>query len=56
MNNIVTLGPQAALTGPAARGDLAAIARQSQAVSQWDAQAGEAYSALSALGLRLAGH
>ena len=56
VNNIVTLGPQAALTGPAARGDLAAIARQSQAVSQWDAQAGEAYSALSTLGLRLAGH
>jgi predicted short-subunit dehydrogenase-like oxidoreductase (DUF2520 family) len=56
VNNIVGLGPHAALTGPAARGDLAAIARQSQAVSQWDAQAGEAYSALSALGLRLAGH
>ena len=56
VNNIVTLGPHAALTGPATRGDLAAIARQSQAVSQWDGQAGEAYSALSALGLRLAGH
>ena len=56
VNNIVALGPQAALTGPAARGDLPAIARQSTAVSQWDAQAGEAYSALSALGLRLAGH
>jgi predicted short-subunit dehydrogenase-like oxidoreductase (DUF2520 family) len=56
VNNIVALGPQAALTGPAARGDLPAIARQSTAVSQWDAQAGEAYNALSALGLRLAGH
>jgi predicted short-subunit dehydrogenase-like oxidoreductase (DUF2520 family) len=56
VNNILALGPQAALTGPAARGDLPAIARQSTAVSQWDAQAGEAYNALSALGLRLAGH
>ncbi len=56
VNNIVGLGPHAALTGPAARGDLSAIARQSQAVSQWDGQAGEAYSALSTLGLRLAGH
>jgi predicted short-subunit dehydrogenase-like oxidoreductase (DUF2520 family) len=56
VNNIVALGPHAALTGPAARGDLAAIARQSEAVSHWDAKAGEAYSALSALGLRLAGH
>jgi predicted short-subunit dehydrogenase-like oxidoreductase (DUF2520 family) len=56
VNNIIGLGPHAALTGPAARGDLASIARQSQAVSQWDAQAGEAYSALSSLGLRLAGH
>ena len=56
VNNILALGPQAALTGPAARGDRPAIARQSIAVSQWDAQAGEAYSALSALGLRLAGH
>ena len=43
-----------ALTGPAARGDVAAIATQAQAVAQWDAQAGAAYEALSALALRLA--
>lgn len=52
--NITTLGPQAALTGPAARGDKAAIARQGAAVAAWDAQTGAAYEALSTLALRLA--
>ncbi|OGB34661.1 MAG: hypothetical protein A3F78_04375 [Burkholderiales bacterium RIFCSPLOWO2_12_FULL_61_40] len=54
--NITTLGPAAALTGPAARGDTAAIARQALAVGAWDAQAGAAYEALSALALRIAAH
>jgi predicted short-subunit dehydrogenase-like oxidoreductase (DUF2520 family) len=54
--NITRLGPQGALTGPAARGDTAAIARQAAAVSAWDEKAGGAYSALSALAMRLAGH
>jgi len=52
--NITTLGPQGALTGPAARGDTDAIARQGAAVTAWDAQTGAAYDALSALALRLA--
>jgi predicted short-subunit dehydrogenase-like oxidoreductase (DUF2520 family) len=52
--NTTRLGPAGALTGPAARGDTAAIARQASAVSAWDAQAGTAYAALSALALRLA--
>ena len=52
--NITRLGPAGALTGPAARGDVAAIATQAQAVTQWDAQAGAAYEALSILALRLA--
>ena len=52
--NITTLGPQAALTGPAARGDRTAIERQGAAVAQWDPDAGAAYAALSALALRLA--
>ena len=52
--NINRLGPQAALTGPAARGDVAAIARQADVVRQWDPQAGAAYEALSALALRMA--
>lgn len=54
VTNITTLGPQAALTGPAARGDTAAIARQGAAVAAWDAPTGAAYDALSALALRLA--
>ena len=52
--NITRLGPANALTGPAARGDVAAIAKQAEAVTQWDAKAGAAYEALSALALRLA--
>ena len=52
--NITRMGPRNALTGPAARGDLAAIARQGAAVSAWDAPSGAAYQALSTLGLRLA--
>lgn len=52
--NITALGPQAALTGPAARGDRSAIERQGAAVARWDPDAGAAYGALSALALRLA--
>lgn len=52
--NIQALGPQAALTGPAARRDVAAIARQQAVVAAWDPQAGAAYGALSALALRMA--
>ena len=52
--NITALGPQAALTGPAARGDTGAITRQGEAVAAWDASTGAAYEALSALALRLA--
>jgi predicted short-subunit dehydrogenase-like oxidoreductase (DUF2520 family) len=54
VTNITTLGPAAALTGPAARGDTAAIARQAVAVKDWDPAAGAAYEALSALALRMA--
>lgn len=53
VNNITRMGPAAALTGPAARGDVAAIARQAQAVTNWDPAAGAAYEALSTLALRL---
>ena len=52
--NITALGPQGALTGPAARGDVAAIARQGAAVANWSADAGAAYTALSALALQMA--
>ena len=52
--NITALGPQGALTGPAARGDVAAIARQGAAVAAWSGDAGAAYAALSALALQIA--
>lgn len=54
VSNITRLGPVEALTGPAARGDVVAIDKQAQVVAQWDAQAGSAYAALSALALRMA--
>ena len=54
VSNIIQLGPKAALTGPAARGDTALVARQGQEVAQWDATAGAAYAALSALAQGLA--
>ncbi|MDD3935917.1 Rossmann-like and DUF2520 domain-containing protein [Rhodoferax sp.] len=54
VNNINNLGPQAALTGPAARGDLALVASQGQAVLQWNNTAGQAYQALSMLARSLA--
>lgn len=53
-DNIIQRGPLGALTGPAARGDLGAIARQASTVRAWDPQAADAYEALSALALRLA--
>jgi predicted short-subunit dehydrogenase-like oxidoreductase (DUF2520 family) len=55
VNNIVALGPQAALTGPAARGDLALVAAQGDAVTLWDTDAGAAYQVLSRLASKLAG-
>lgn len=54
VDNILSLGPAGALTGPAARGDLALVQRQGEAVSAWDATAGQAYVALSQLAARLA--
>lgn len=54
VNNIVQFGPQGALTGPAARGDTALVTIQGQAVTQWHAEAGAAYQALSQLARQLA--
>ena len=54
--NIIRQGPAGALTGPAARGDLAAIAHQAQVVSAWNPGAGAAYTALSQLALGLKNH
>ena len=54
VDNIVALGPKAALTGPAARGDMALVVRQAQAVANWQPDAGDAYAALSQLASQLA--
>lgn len=54
VDNLLALGPAAALTGPAARGDTALVERQGQAITALDAEAGAAYAALSAMAARLA--
>jgi predicted short-subunit dehydrogenase-like oxidoreductase (DUF2520 family) len=46
MANVFRLGAAAALSGPIARGDMATVARQQQAVGQWDAATGALYQAL----------
>ncbi|MYM29187.1 DUF2520 domain-containing protein [Duganella sp. CY15W] len=46
MANVFRLGAAPALSGPIARGDLATVARQQQAVSAWDAATGALYAAL----------
>ncbi|MFP5390230.1 MAG: Rossmann-like and DUF2520 domain-containing protein [Gammaproteobacteria bacterium] len=45
--NVLRLGPEAALSGPIARGDHATVARQQLAVDGWDAPTGELYRALA---------
>jgi predicted short-subunit dehydrogenase-like oxidoreductase (DUF2520 family) len=45
--NVFRLGPEAALSGPIARGDFATVVRQQAAVTQWDAAGGALYDALA---------
>lgn len=45
--NVLRLGPEAALTGPIARGDTATVARQQAALDAWDKQTGNTYQALA---------
>lgn len=47
MANVFRLGAAAALSGPIARGDLATVARQQAAVSEWDRPTGALYAALA---------
>lgn len=47
VSNVFRLGPAQALTGPIARGDLAAVARQQQVVEAWDASAGRVYHTMA---------
>lgn len=48
MANVFRLGAAAALSGPIARGDLATVVRQQQAVTAWDAATGRLYHDLVA--------
>lgn len=52
--NAFRLGPATALTGPIARGDLATVARQYEAVQQWDPQIAALYRQFAALTADLA--
>jgi predicted short-subunit dehydrogenase-like oxidoreductase (DUF2520 family) len=45
--NVLRLGPEAALSGPIARGDAATVARQHAAVTAWDGPTGDLYDALA---------
>jgi len=54
MANVFRLGPAAALSGPVARGDHATVARQQQALLDWDEATGRLYEALVPLTADLA--
>lgn len=56
VQNMACQGAAKALTGPAARGDTELVALQGTAVSDWNAQAGAAYAALSQLASQIAKH
>ncbi|MCS0592318.1 Rossmann-like and DUF2520 domain-containing protein [Massilia norwichensis] len=45
--NVFRLGPEAALSGPIARGDTATVARQQAAVTDWNPATGALYEALA---------
>lgn len=51
--NVAKLGPQAALTGPAARGDQDVLRLQGAEVAAWHPEAGEVYRLMSDLAGRL---
>ncbi|KAK45346.1 hypothetical protein BG58_18395 [Caballeronia jiangsuensis] len=53
VDNVLTLGPREALTGPASRGDNAVVESQARAIGAWDPACSEAYEALSILAGRL---
>ncbi|MCZ4353943.1 DUF2520 domain-containing protein [Roseovarius aestuarii] len=53
IDNTLALGPQTALTGPAARGDKDVVTRQHKVVADWHPEAGRAYEVLSTMATRL---
>lgn len=54
--NLLRLGPAGALTGPAARGDVAVVEAETTAMMARDPALAEAYAALSTLAMQLAQH
>ncbi len=52
--NVLKIGPQQALTGPIARGDVATVLNQYRAVRKWNRRYGELYKQLGKLTSRLA--
>jgi len=46
MANVFRIGAEAALSGPIARGDMKTVARQQQALNEWDEPTGSLYEAL----------
>ena len=54
LDNVLRLGPRQALSGPIARGDLATVARQQQALDEWDGGVGALYRALAEATVTLA--
>jgi predicted short-subunit dehydrogenase-like oxidoreductase (DUF2520 family) len=54
LENVLRMGPAAALTGPIARGDMATVARQQAALDAWDGQTGSLYRALAEATVTLA--
>jgi predicted short-subunit dehydrogenase-like oxidoreductase (DUF2520 family) len=48
LDNVFKLGARAALSGPIARGDMATVARQQQALDAWHGPTGQLYAALVA--------
>ncbi|MDB5961405.1 MAG: Oxidoreductase [Massilia sp.] len=54
LNNVLRLGARASLSGPVARGDMATVARQQEALDGWDTGTGELYRALAAATVTLA--
>jgi predicted short-subunit dehydrogenase-like oxidoreductase (DUF2520 family) len=54
LDNVLRLGPRAALSGPIARGDFATVARQQAALDDWEPATAELYRALAEATTRLA--
>ena len=53
VENVLAMGPAAALTGPASRNDWDVVTRQHRAVADWHPDAGIAYESLSLMARRL---